>query len=255
MMTATRSLKVLLTLSVILISEAILSIASASPACDAEFMTTLRNRAWREAQREITMNQANIYKPDSVFSMSCFGSALGAVPATFTQGTNTDAARRAVESYMGANFNHGFVGGAGSQTGNEACGQMARTWETSQCRNLTLAQFIALGADPRPAVCERPDWAPSGERLAHVGVIGPDSAGFDSVSLFLRNTDPLSLLTAGTACQAGIPTGVNIGAGSTSSYAEKVCPNPGCVPVLRTSGSTSTLRCCDQNAQTTRCEP
>lgn len=251
MMTASRSLKVLLVLGFILISEAALSIATASPACDAEFMTTLRNRAWREAQREITINQANIYKPDSVFALSCFGAALSAVPATFSQGPNTTATSNHMGSYM-ANFPHGYVGAAGSQQWNAACGQMNTVWTTSRCRNLTLAQFIAFGTDPRAPGCTNPDWVPSTTRLGYVGVIGPNSAGFDSVNLFLRNTDPLSLLAAGTTCQAGIPTGVNIGTGGTVTYPEKVCPNPGCVPVLQSGGNT--LRCCDQNNQTQRCE-
>lgn len=248
MMTASRSLKVLLTLSVILISEAVLSIATASPACDAAFMTTLRNRAWREAQREISTNQANIYKPDSVFAMSCFGAALSAVPTTFSQGPNTNATSNHMGSYM-SNFPHGFVGATGSQQWNAACGQMNTVWTTSRCRNLTSAQFIALGTDPRASGCTNPT------------IPTTSTAGFDGVNLFLRNTDPLSLLTAGTACQAGIPTGVMIGTGST--YAEKVCPNPGCVPFLRSTGSgssaTNVLRCCDQNSTSatspTRCEP
>ncbi len=40
--------------------------------CDPEFWHVLNNRAWQEAQREITQNANLIPRPDSVLSLSCF---------------------------------------------------------------------------------------------------------------------------------------------------------------------------------------
>lgn len=247
--TQSRSMRFLFTLGLILISQAFLSVAFAAPACDAEFMTTLRNRAWREAQREITMNQANIYKPDSVFALSCFGVALNDnLTMTFTEEDPREYVNNSVGGYLGANFPHGTlsegVGGAQPDTG--ACGAMNTVWQAARCRNLTLAQFIAMGTDPRAAGCAAAaHWDQTTERLSEVGV----GAEFDIVNLFLRNTDPLSLLE-GENCQAGIPTGVRIGAGGGTTFAEKVCPNPGCAP--RVDGEN--LVCCDQNNPENRCE-
>lgn len=246
--TQSRSMRFLFTLSLILISQAFLSVAFAAPACDAEFMTTLRNRAWREAQREITMNQANIYKPDSVFALSCFDRALTDLTMTFSEADPRPAVRTSVTSYISSNFPHGTLtqGTGGTQPSVTTCGAMNTVWTTARCRNLTLAQFIAMGVDPRAAGCTAAaDWDPTNTRLTEVGV----GAAFDSVNLFLRNTDPLSLLE-GENCQAGIPTGVQIGSGGGTSFAEKVCPNPGCAP--RVDGEN--LVCCDQNAPDSRCE-
>lgn len=44
--------------------------------CNPDFMEVLENRAWEEAQREITQNANLIARPDSVLSMTCFDSWL-----------------------------------------------------------------------------------------------------------------------------------------------------------------------------------
>lgn len=49
--------------------------------CDPEFWDVLTNRAWMEAQREITQNQNIIARPDSVLSMTCFDSVLDHIAA------------------------------------------------------------------------------------------------------------------------------------------------------------------------------
>ncbi|MFN3700322.1 MAG: hypothetical protein ACK4VI_02230 [Alphaproteobacteria bacterium] len=40
--------------------------------CDANYFQSLEQRAWLEAQREITQNQNLIFKPDSVLAYTCF---------------------------------------------------------------------------------------------------------------------------------------------------------------------------------------
>ncbi len=44
--------------------------------CDPAFYDVISNRAWMEAQREITQNQNIVTRPDSVLSMSCFDQFL-----------------------------------------------------------------------------------------------------------------------------------------------------------------------------------
>ncbi|PCI56977.1 MAG: hypothetical protein COB36_01530 [Alphaproteobacteria bacterium] len=44
--------------------------------CDPEFWDVLKDRAWMEAQREVTQNQNLFPRPDSVLEMTCFDSFL-----------------------------------------------------------------------------------------------------------------------------------------------------------------------------------
>lgn len=212
-------------------------------ACDPEFMESLRQRAWREAQREVMVNETFIFKPDSVFHLSCFDTALNAVPKTFSaNGGNLSAVTQALSTYMNANFNHGTLGGAtgaAQPTGN--CGVMRSLWIAAKCRNLITSNFTAFAFDitsePRidnPQTCTTnptATWDSTKARLEVVGAIQPFNEGttFDTAKLFLPVTDPLDLLKAPGTCSDGIKTGVLIGSGGTT-YEEIVCPNPGCVP-------------------------
>lgn len=44
--------------------------------CDPDFYEVMKNRAWMEAQRELTQNANLITRPDSVLTVSCFGEFL-----------------------------------------------------------------------------------------------------------------------------------------------------------------------------------
>lgn len=46
--------------------------SAAGTPCDPHFWSTMKSRAWLEAQRELTQNQNLIFKPDSVFEYTCF---------------------------------------------------------------------------------------------------------------------------------------------------------------------------------------
>lgn len=236
--------------------------AGAQPACDPAFMETLRQRGWREAQREIMMNESFIYKPDSVFALSCFSDALNRVPNSFTAGNATVPTATALSTYMGGNFNHNTLGGgAGSQNTNN-CGLMRSVWVSAKCSNVTDAAFNnytfanLASAEPRtnnPQTCgsggapsnPTTTWNNTNTRMTTIGA----GASFDNANLFLNITDPFAALSASSRCSPGILTGVRI----ANRYDEKVCPNPGCVPVL----SGSSLKCCDQNntSNSNRCEP
>lgn len=216
---------------------------SAAPACDPDFMTTLQNRAWREAQREIMTNQRLILKPDSVFALSCFSNAVGAIPSTFTNGNQTDGVEGALDDYMQGNFSHGYLGGAdGGVQGTNDCDTMKRLWNTSHCDNLPIGLFRSLtfaniaGNDIRInnwQTCTNTggSWGAYNTAVT-VGTGGNPGraagASFDTVNLFLNITDPYT--QAGNACAAGIETGVIIGTSTGARYKEVVCPNPGCIP-------------------------
>lgn len=48
----------------------------AATPCDPNYYSSLKARAWLEAQREVTQNQNLIYKPDSVLEYTCFDKYL-----------------------------------------------------------------------------------------------------------------------------------------------------------------------------------
>lgn len=260
MMHSSKSLKVLLVaLGLLVASQVPVSTpAHAAVACDPKIMEALNARAWREAQREVMTNETYIYKPDSVFALSCFSDALGRVPTGFSSGNATTATSDALNAYMSGNFNHGYLGGgtAGAQGTND-CTRMRALWGTAHCNNLAYTSptanafaSLAYGSDPRlayPAACTNPGtWGSTNTLITTVGV----GATYDSPNLFLGVTDPLASLTASTNCSPGILTGVEIGTASTT-YQEKVCPNPGCVPKY----DSGNMKCCDQTNLSNRCEP
>jgi len=52
--------------------QVIAQITPAETPCDPAYYESMENRAWLEAQREITQNQNLIFKPDSVLAYTCF---------------------------------------------------------------------------------------------------------------------------------------------------------------------------------------
>lgn len=233
-----------------------------APACDPQFMTTLRQRAWREAQREIMMNESFILKPDSVFAMSCFGSALSSVPNSFTNGSPTTATSTSVSNYISANFAHGTLGTTGSQPSTSSCGQMQTIWVRAKCTNLAFNTFDQGSGFGFNITSERrinngqtcssgfmsTEFNNSQTRLNQIGGGTRTNAPFNIPNLFLNVTDPLSTLSGGN-CTA-IKTGVKVGT-PTVSYDEVVCPNPGCAPSLQGG----VMKCCDQNNVNAKCSP
>lgn len=265
MMIKSRSLKCLLVLSVLAITQIATSLpAHATAGCDPTFMETLRQRAWREAQREIMANETFILKPDSVFALSCFGSALSSVPNTFGSGSPTAATNSSLNTYMSGNFNHNTLGGGAGSQSTSNCSLMRTVWQTAKCTNAAAGVFSTfaynMGTDPRtnnPANCTNnptATWNSTNTRLNTKVAAQAVGATFDDVNLFLGITDPLAALAGGTNCARGIMTGVQVGTASGTTYNEVVCPNPGCVPVLG-SGTNPPIRCCDQTATGSRCSP
>ena len=265
------SLKVMVALGLLTAAQ-IASPALAGPACDPKIMEALNAKGWNEAQREVLANETFIYKPDSVFALSCFSSALGNTPSTFSSGSPSNPASNSLSSYM-SNFGHGILGNSGSQGGTSSCTKMMAVWGQARCQHLQYAShgtgsgnnimsrfsFANLSSDPRlgfpaptnatyrTACSSYPSNFASNTTLINTVGVG---ATFDNANLFLAITDPLAALAAGTNCSPGILTGVEIGTSGTT-YQEKVCPNPGCVPKFVSPN----MKCCDQTNLANRCEP
>jgi hypothetical protein len=54
--------------------------------CDVDYMTSLKSRAWLQAQQEITQNQNLIFKPDSVLEYTCFKDFMDVLAKTANDG-------------------------------------------------------------------------------------------------------------------------------------------------------------------------
>jgi hypothetical protein len=240
--------------------------AAADPACDPNFMTTLKERAWMEAQREMVMNETFIWKPDSVLALSCFSGTLSTIPIGFASGNPLQQASKNAADWIGSNFWFDLGGGNtsivhdASKTPNN-CKHMYDLWKEAKCEVLggnlddvfvTFTDF-AGGKEPRiaPEACTNTPSAEFTKYLADMGAIGlayggggGTPVGFDSINLFLGVTAPVTD-AAVTKCNAGIITGIKVTVGG-SSVDEIVCSNPGCSPT--TGGAGGALRCCPVDA-------
>ena len=253
-----------------------------SAACDADFMNQIYAKSFVEAQREIMMNQTIIRKPDSVLEYTCFdqilrdtaeiaGPIFSESPrftgATVTNpdaddieytanlgDTNLDTALdtlvvASLNSYVGSNFSHDFIGGtaginnsiaanvAGAQT---TCGMMEDIFFLARCNDFGLDDMFQkldyfIANDPRqlPAACnggtqitqELLDVA-NNKNFAYVN--------FDQTKTFLEFANA-------TPCAPPIQTGIttfqvrlnvdlmgNVNRVVDDSYPDAVCANPGC---------------------------
>lgn len=224
---------------------------NADPACDAVFMTAMKNKAWMEAQREIMIAQSIIAKPDSVFALGCFGYFLDSYKDTITgddffvsNGYPMAIVEQNLNQYLGDSFGHAYGGGHDPAVGavnnySDGCAVMLNLWNDARCSNLSMEKIQTLTEMPTedaqirgefPVACESsaPLWEVPlrlfAEKLPDLSV----GAGFDDMKLFWDVTAPLSQTLSG-ACWPGIPTGVVFKTGGTTLN-EVACPNPGCAP-------------------------
>lgn len=253
-----------LALTAIMLSSLGLSLNSASassvgPGCDPKFMDKMKEKAWMEAQREIMIAQTTIAKPDSVFSLGCFGHFTSGFSIGFGNGNNYNYSGL-VNSYVSSAFNHtyggGHYGGAGSNSGsNTNCTAMQSLWNAARKADLdqpsallgTLNEFSTYNRGSFPTPYTPTGFAAPlatfyGAKVKGV-VLGNATTGvpFDDMNLFAGVTAPQSQLNDTTkpnpkACAKGIATGVLF----DTDRPEVICPNPGCV-----SDGTKTPKCCD----------
>lgn len=239
-------------------------ISRAQQVCDPEFMETLKQRAWMQAQREIELNANLITKPDSVLNLTCFDQFLnhaaqqGAVAVFNSSQTLKDTLTSAVSQslvagdkfgYMGNGFQFSLLGGSFSGKGDNlssqvkpgpygACKKMESVWMAVQCTNMDPnalfpdLEAFATGKDkrrnPKQCAATPPDtqsgWKKALKRMQTGYVAGKTKNYFDSVKLFRSKWAPENEV----GCSGGIPTGVIVQPSGGSSYPERICPNPGC---------------------------
>jgi len=135
--------------------------------CDPQYMDALESRAYLEAQREISMNQNLIFKPDSVFEYTCFDQIMGTmarsdgdrgnfsesdrwgeVPdhgATSLDQAFDEVVSNALVPYISTNYGHTYLGGRSDDDDREInnienpgtydCSEMLKVWNLARCMN------------------------------------------------------------------------------------------------------------------------
>lgn len=231
------------------------------PACDTAFMATLKDKAWMETQRETMIAQSIIAKPDSVFDLTCFGSAITLMGTLTKLTVPGDTSLTDLNTYLGnyltGSFLHDLGGGHVKSPPkikgltDNPCEVMGKLWQAAKCANASLGAIMGLdgykSTDTRTfamtACSNTGAWATAPtdpwNTLVTVGAVnttkfpGP-TVYFDKMNLFSANTAPLSQTGPPIKCSAPISTGVMIG-----TIPEAVCSNPGC-----TSTGATTPMCC-----------
>ncbi len=251
------------------------SFAQPETACDPEYMDALESRAYMEAQREISQNQNLIVKPDSVLEYTCFTQFLNLIanddPSNFVDGgccggepldppmddALENVVNTAVIGYLGANFDHTFLGGradtdydtesvAGSAT--YTCDKMMAVWQEAQCLNFFDEDDHDGFFDFPWYVDQDPRTLPYGECATAIAaedlstafnteqdhyVLDPENPNDgnpyvrDPVVTHLDLILPVGEDPA-TDCAEPIRTGVCVNRNNMAPYADAVCPNPGC---------------------------
>lgn len=191
-------------------------------------MDALEARAWLEAQREISMNQNLILKPDSVLEYSCFESFLdhvagqnlfsemgccgaqGLGPNSMDQAL-TNAVADALDTYISLNFGHKLMGGRSSildgqgaaplidgvvSGGSYSCDLMQRVWDEAKCTDFFeqsnhdgFFDFAWLyNKDPRTLNLNSP-WSASNSCASPVSKIEADVAFNNRSNLYVLPTE------------------------------------------------------------------
>ena len=138
----------------------------AADACDDAFYTSLENKAWLEAQRELVQNQNLIAKPDSVLQYTCFNKFLSHLAYRTDKLFSRDKTRmrdalkglvgNTVITYVNSNFrldgvDGGPVGALGGRPAGSSvpmtmddltadpttydCDRMQQVWQAAKCTN------------------------------------------------------------------------------------------------------------------------
>ncbi len=142
------------------------ALAQTAP-CDPQYMDALESRAYLEAQREISMNQNLIVKPDSVLEYTCFDRIMGTMARAPSDRGNFSESNRwgeipnhdaqsldrafdavvtsALRAYINTNYQHNFLGGRSTENytpqnvvGNAGaynCDRMLAVWNAARCMN------------------------------------------------------------------------------------------------------------------------
>lgn len=212
------------------------------PGCDPAFMKAMQQKAWMEAEREIMIAQTTIAKPDTVFSLGCFGNFTNGFNISFTNNNNYDY-RGKISTYVNAAFRHTYGGGhytGSNNSNNTSCGDMLSLWNAARKADLdqpskllgTLQDIATYDRGSFPTPYTPVGFGAAGSAGTALGTfygakVASKSVGanFDDMNLFAGVTAPLSQLSTPRTCAKGIATGVMFG----ENKPEIICPNPGCV--------------------------
>ena len=141
-------------------------VAPMNPTCNSDVMQAIETRAWLSAQREITVNQNLIAKPDSVLEYTCFDKFLNVlaqeasdmfseneapwsgsvalVGPTDMDNALTDLVGNPAKAFTNTNFDHSYIGGRGPTSrelggtvsgGSYTCDEMNKVWKFAKCMN------------------------------------------------------------------------------------------------------------------------
>lgn len=239
--------------------------------CDPDYYDSLEARAWLEAQREITQNQNLIVKPDSVLEYTCFDGHLAELgdhademfsettrwgtilPSNSMDDALDNLAGNAMNTYIGANFGHTFLGGRSTEDftavsgSSYTCDRMLSVWQDAKCTNFgershdgffTLQQYVDDSQDKRllPMDCgARPSqWEDDMETALGLtsgsATSDPSLTPWeeDPVETYYDRLFPTS--GCGTGSSSRVRTGLTVRQtkGTPDTYIEHVCIVPGC---------------------------
>lgn len=230
------------------------------PTCDPAYWGQLKERAWLEAQREVTQNQNLIFKADSILSYTCFpewAAQAASVGSLFSGGGLVGAVNSLAvgpaRNYVATNFTPGnYLGGR--YPSGAVCDLMRAVWARAKCQNFIDTGFAGGGAldgfytflelqdnaaDPRlyPTPCGKVGtWETSLQAAMNTPDVRTTGIRVDNVAnlrnpyLEHRRTLITPRLIPG-ACAPAIMTGVEVhtSPGAEGEFPDGICTNPGCV--------------------------
>ncbi len=236
--------------------------------CDPAYYNSLEDRAWLEAQREITQNQNLIFKSDSVLEYTCFDQFAGILanwgggpeasdklftandrwgsPARDLAASLSDTVGVALGRYDTSNFNHDLLGGRmkGSSynfnpnltpRANYECNVMERVWTYAKCMDFIVDPaedgfytFQKYAADP-----DKRHLPIRCDKIADFATPYAEALIDTETPWFEDNLVTYFdlMYPPGGGCGGGlISTGLTVyrTSGNPLSFPEKVCIVPGC---------------------------
>ncbi len=232
--------------------------------CDPQYYESMKQRAWMEAQREITQNQNLIFKPDSVMEYTCFDKFMNVLAAQATNmfsettrwggilsNKSMDNALQnlvgeALGNYIDLNFKHKYLGHRSSgdssinpvSGGTYSCGEMLKVWGEAKCMDFIANEtndgfypFTDYRDDPDkrflPAPCDNPQIKNRWTESIDLATVNAKTPWEeDDVRTYFEFLDPSNCSSTGPLPQ--IDTGLTVIPAKGDIYDEKICIPAGC---------------------------
>jgi hypothetical protein len=268
-----RAVTALLTVLVLLLF-ADPSLAQQVGGCDPLYMQALKGRGYIEGGRESARNKSLIYKEDSVLEYSCIFSYVTNLdqetPIPFAAGALDHIVTTPAFNFLSNSFGHYYlgdrfyIGNTVDQdtpylpSGDYFCDALARVWEIARCIDVnqytTADNFFDFSwyeaNDPRiyPTDYQKCTYAVKGVDLQSAFrnvqsqwlmdpnlAINTNTYGVDPMQTYAALTSWDPAIPGSNACGTPIPTGLTIYR-KNSSYADYICPKPGCTHIPAGTG-------------------